>query len=330
MGKTEIVCANKLVLEHLGWEAGVIYHRVQHFSRKAEDGWYEPTNEPLYVTLAMPERTFRRSLDKLTNIGLLEKKRRQFSLAYRIVVQPDDLADFLQSQTGQNGRSQSAKVAVRTCQSGRKEVPEWPLGHAKMAGSKCQNGRSPYIGTPVREELEVLEVLEVLENKELPQSPSRGQPLAQPASASKLNLASLDSIFEEALRRTQLPPDHKHYQAKTPFRREDLEIIDPDQWREINEKRENLTKSKWSYIAARNMLTKIVRCSTVGWKEKSKLSREEIYAGLEHYLQSDGIAVNEDWLYERGRGRTQPKANLPQLSAADVRNQRHLRLANES
>lgn len=326
MGKTDIVCANKLVLEHLGWEAGVIYHRVQHFSRKAEDGWYEPTNEPLYVTLSMPERTFRRSLDKLTQIGLLEKKRRQFSLAYRIVVQPDDLAAFLQSQSGQNGRSQSAKVTVRTCQSGRKDMPEWPLEDAKMAVRRCQNGRSAYSGTRVREDLEVLEVLE---DKELPQSPSRGQPSAQPAPASKLNLASLDSIFEEALRRTQLPADHKHYQKALPFRREDLAVIDPDQWRQINEKREGI-KGKWSYIAARNMLTKIVRCATEGWLQKSKLSREEIFAGLEHYLQSDGIAVNEDWLYERGRGRSQPKANSPQLSAADVRNQRHLRLANES
>ena len=205
-------------------------------------------------------------------------------------------------------------------------MPKWPLEDAKMADSKGQNGRSAYSGTRVREELEVLEVLE---DKELPQSPSRGQPSAQPAPASKLDLASLDSIFEEALRRTQLPVDHKHYQKALPFRREDLAVIDPDQWREISEKRENL-KSKWSYVGAKNMLTKIVRCATEGWKQKSELSREEIYVGLEHYLESDGIAINEDWLYERGRGRTQPEANSPQLSAADVRNQRHLRLANES
>ena len=307
MKETDFICANKLILKHFGWTAGVIYHRVQFLSKKADDGWHVNAGEPLCVTLDIAERTYRRSVEALTKAGILEVQRRQFNHAIRPLVMPENLAEFI-AQTGQSGRSQ----------------------HAKMAGTTCQSGRNALSSTPVRE----LNKLEDKLKDELEESPHvpPGETVAQlaPASKLKLNLASLDSIFEEALRRTQLPDDHKQYQSTLPFRRSDLEIVDPDQWRQINEKRENMKGSSWTYNGARNMLTKVVRCATKGFQNQPPLTHEEIFLGLEHYLQSTGIAVNEDWLYERGRGRTQPIADSTKLSAADIRKQRHLRIANES
>ena len=315
----------------------MIYHRVQFLSKKADDGWHVNAGEPLCVTLDIAERTYRRSVEALTKAGILEVQRRQFNHAIRPLVMPENLAEFI-AQTGQSGRSQHAKMAGTTCQSGRSQSAKVAgttcqngrSQSAKVAGTTCQSGRNALSSTPVRE----LNKLEDKLKDELEESPHvpPGETVAQlaPASKLKLNLASLDSIFEEALRRTQLPDDHKQYQSTLPFRRSDLEIVDPDQWRQINEKRENMKGSSWTYNGARNMLTKVVRCATKGFQNQPPLTHEEIFLGLEHYLQSTGIAVNEDWLYERGRGRTQPIADSTKLSAADIRKQRHLRIANES
>ena len=326
MKETDFICANKLILKHFGWAAGVIYHRVQYLSKKADDGWHVNTSEPLWVTLDIAERTYRRSLEALTKAGILEVQRRQFNQAIRPLVMPENLAEFI-AQTGQSGRSQHAKMAVATCQNGRSQS-------AKVAGPTCQNGRKAPSGTRVKGATKLKEELSKLES---PHNPPRGT-VAQPAPSAAVDLGSLESIFAEAQRRQTLPITDDEYQKSLPFQYHQIYFaVSEECWKEHHVWRKRFQSPKWDYTAAKNLLRLLIKATSQSNLDLPPRTQEQITEFLEHYIMGvKPFRITIDWVYGmpyHRRGSTQDKKPTPNEALKKLRNEReqspNLRLVHE-
>jgi len=324
MKETDFICANKLILKHFGWAAGVIYHRVQYLSKKADDGWHVNTSEPLWVTLDIAERTYRRSLEALTKAGILEVQRGQSNSAIRPLVMPENLAEFIESPTCQSGRSQHAKVAGPTCQSGRSQ-------HAKMAGPTCQSGRKAHSGTRVRRATKLKEELTKLES---PHNPPGGT-VAQPAPSAAVDLGSLESIFAEAQRRQTLPKTDDEHQQSLPFQYHQIyHAVSEECWKEHHVWRKRFKSPIWNYTAAKNLLKLLVRATSESNFGRPPRTQEQITEFLEHYIMGvKPFRITIDWVYkrpyhERDSAPKQKKPTLQQL-AEERKQLPNLRLVHE-
>jgi hypothetical protein len=168
-------------------------------------------------------------------------------------------------------------------------------------GTKCHFLNDPLNKNARKNELREFNTEEETSSNEEAKKKRFKRKVAQPA-PSQLNLASVESICEEAIRRTKLPADHAEHQASNPILVSYFDWLDRDIWRDYHAKRETLS-ADWTYVAAKNSLLVFRNVMSKPRKGEPPLTADEVHDFMIDFLaKGTGQAPNPSWMFHHCRG----------------------------
>jgi len=335
------LCHESRIARAFGITLALMYERIRYNQELNGGEPWGCTNIELAEDLSLNERQVRRIAEKLESLAVngqpvLIRKRGRHQVLWQVTANEQEmihlsnrtigkempilLDDILDKNNGQNVHSNDDNNG----QNVHSELNNGQNVHSNddNNGQNVHSGNylertqlcpflnEPLIGTPVKQSLdEFKEEEEISTNvdtkknkKDSAESKKRfKRKVAQPA-PSQLNLASVESICEEAIRRTKLPADHDEHQASNSIPIESFDWLDRDIWRDYHAKRNNL-KSNWTYNAAKLTLIELSKAKEQTFKQQPPLTADEIHDYLNYFnSRATGQAPKVSFMFQHCRG----------------------------
>ena len=332
------ICHESRIANAFGEKLAQLYERIRwHQELNGGEPW-AAQNLQLANELSVDERQIRRVAEQLQLLEIngkpvLIRKRGRHQVFWSVTASEEEMIELAEKSQADTSKG-FEKLPDVTSENGHNVTSGPNNGQNVHSENYLERTKCHFLNPPLnrnarknesldefKEEEEISTNVDTKKNKkDSAESKKRfKRKVAQPA-PSQLNLASVESICEEAIRRTKLPADHEEHQASISILIESFDWLDRDIWRDYHAKRTNL-KSNWSYNAAKLTLIELHKAKAQTYKHQPPLTADEIHDYLNYFnSRATGQAPKVSFMFEHCRGnqffqhsKPKPKSSLEAL-----------------
>ena len=329
------LCHESRIARAFGITFALMYERIRwHQELNGGEPWaYQLTQ--LAEDLSISKMTMLRVVEKLESLEVngkpvLIRKRGKYQVLWQITASEEEMIELAEKsqpdtskeiKKSQDDTSTAKKSQNVTSQEANKSQSDTSDEFKKSQDDTSEVSKCYFLNESLNKNARKTELREFKEEEEeistnvdtkKKKQKRYKRKVAQPA-PSQLNLASVESICEEAIRRTKLPADHDEHQASNSIPIESFDWLDRDIWRDYHAKRNNL-KSNWTYNAAKLTLIELSKAKEQTFKQQPPLTADEIHDYLNYFnSRATGQAPKVSFMFQHCRGNqffqhSQPKS----------------------